>query len=70
MEVNFQSSYVGAVKVNVKVNVQLARFNYRAVKCKCKVIDQIQNKSESKVKRQSGKSITFSKLPNANDGLR
>ena len=32
--------------------------------------EQRQNKSESKVKRQSGKSITFSKLPNANDGLR
>ena len=70
MELNFLSSQVGAVKVNakvnVKVNVQLARFNYRAVKWKCKM----RNKSESKVKRQSGKSITFSKLPNANDGLR
>ena len=51
MEVNFLSSQVGAVKVNVKVNVQLARLNYRAVKSKCKVIDQMQDISESKVKK-------------------
>ena len=37
--------------MNVKVNVQLARLNYRAVKSKCKVIDQMQDISESKVKK-------------------
>ena len=49
--INFLSSQVGAVRVNVKVNVQLARLNYRAVKSKCKVIDQMQDISESKVKK-------------------
>ena len=51
MELSYLSSQVGAVKVNVKVNVQLARLNYRAVKSKCKVIDQMQDISESKVKK-------------------
>ena len=47
VKLNFLSSQVGAVKVNV----QLARLNYRAVKSKCKVIDQMQDKSESECKR-------------------
>ena len=36
MEVNFLSSQVGAVRVNVKVNEQMAITNYRAVKRKSK----------------------------------
>ena len=51
VEVNYLSSQVGAVKVNVKVYVHWARFNYRAVKCKSKENGQIQNPSESKCKR-------------------
>ena len=34
IEVNFLSSQVGAVRVNVKVNEQMAITNYRAVKRK------------------------------------
>ena len=55
MELSYLSSQVGAVKVNVKVYVQWARFNYRAVKSKCKVIDQIQDISESELQKAKGK---------------
>ena len=53
MEVNFLSSQVGAVKVNV----QLARLNYRAVKSKCKVIDQIQDISKVKSEKVANSKV-------------
>ena len=63
--IKIPSSQFGVVKVNVKVYVQVARFNYRAVKGKCKVIDEIQDISESELQKAKGKGQANStKKPN------